>query len=424
MAKKKASDPVSVFGLGTGGVQLTKSPLHMEDNEVIQAQNAEPYRDRGQTGVRKRPAFRPINTDATAAISGLISVELASAGAGDNLATNGTSNDIPATGAKGLVLVARNTRPATQAWKYTNDGGASWSTTTALSRNIADNDHSAIVYRGRAFYAGESDSIGQVLCFDGLKEFEFCRLPFGPSVDTTGGTKFNAVGMAMGLFYFSLNNATTGRVYAVSPVTGAATQVGGTFVAGNEIVVDVCAYAGRVWICTNNDNTKAAHIYSIRPDVDTVWTTERTTTDLGVNQFRGYNSLAAIGGQLYAATGAPAGFAAIIEKRTAAGVWSTELTAGSSAATGYYDALIVWGGNLYAQQVYSTTLVNVVRQVSVGSWVLDKDMLAAGSTSSGYFLSTPDLLFASGPPRVFTRNAAATWTTSLSDAALTHGMLI
>ena len=68
--------------------------------------------------------------------------------------------------------------------------------------------------------------------------------------------------------------------------------------------------------------------------------------------------------------------------------------------------------------------INVVRQVSVGTWVLDKDMLAAGSTSSGYFLSTPDLLFASAPPRVFTRNAAATWSTSLSDASLTHGMLI
>ncbi len=420
----KEQKPISVFGLGTGGVQLTKSPLHMDDNEVIQAQNAEPYRDRGQTGIRKRPAFRPINAIATNAISGLISVELASAGAGNNLATNGVSNDIPATGAKGLVLVARHTQPATQAWKYTNDGGATWSTTTALSRNIANNDHSAVVYRGRAFYAGELDSIGQILCFDGLKEFEFTRLPFGPAADTAGGTRINAVGMAMGLFYISINNATTGRVYAVDPVTGAASQVGGTFVVADEIVVDVCAYAGRVWICTNNDNTKAAHIYSIRPGVDTAWTTERTTTDLGASQFRNYNSLAAKGGQLYAATSAPAGFAAIIEKRTAAGSWSTELTAGSSAAAGYYDALVEWNGKLYAQQGYSTTLFAVVIQDSVGSWSTDKDMAAAGSTSTGYFLSTPDLLFASGPPRVFVKNLSNSWSTSLSDASLTHGMLI
>lgn len=423
MAKTNKS-PVEVFGLGTGGVQLVKSPLHMDDSEVIQAQNAEPYRDRGQAGVRKRPAFRPINAVATSAIAGLLGVELASAGAGNNLATDGVSNDISATGVKGLILVARHTHPATQAWKYTNDGGATWATTTALAKNIGDNSHSMVLYKGRAFYAGELDSIGQILCFDGQKEFEFTRIPFGPASDNVGGTAMNMVGMAMGLFYISLNNGTTGRVYSVDPVTGAATQVGGTFVTADEIVVDVCAYEGRVWICTQNDNTKAAHIYSIRPGVDTVWTTERTTADLGGTKFLNYNSLAASVGQLYAATSAPAGFAARIEKRTAGGTWSTELTAGSSAAAGHYDKLVIWDGFLYAQQGYSTTVFDVIKQASVGTWAVDKDMAAAGSTSTGYFQGTPDILFASAPPRVFTKNLAGTWATSLSDASLTHGMLI
>lgn len=416
--------PIDVFGLGTGGVQLVKSPLHMDDSEVIQAQNAEPYRDRGLTGVRKRPAFRPINTEATSAIAGILGIELASTGAGNNLATDGVSNDIPATGTQGLIIVARNTHPTTQAWKYTSDGGTTWSTTTALAKNIGDNSHSMVLYKGRAFYAGELDSIGQILCFDGQKEFEFTRLPFGPASDNVGGTAINMVGMAMGLFYVSLNNGTTGRVYSVNPVTGAATQAGGTFTTANEIVVDVCAYEGRVWIATQNDNTKAAHIYSIRPGVDTVWTTERTTSDLGTNQFLNYNSLAASVGQLYAATSAPAGFAALIEKRTAGGTWSTELTAGSSAAAGHYDKLVIWNGFLYAQQAYSTTVFDVVKQASVGTWGVDKDMAAAGSTSTGYFQGTPDILFASAPPRVFTKNLAGTWATSLSDANLTHGMLI
>jgi hypothetical protein len=222
----KSRKPIEVWGLGSGGVNLVKSPIHLDDNELIQAQNAEPYRDRGQSGVRKRPAWRPINTGATAAISGIISVELAASGAGDSLISDGTTTDIPASGTKGLVLVARNTRPATAAWKYTTDGGTTWSTTTALSHNIANNDHSAIVYHGRAFYAGESDNIGQILCFDGQREFEFCRLPFGPSAATTGGTDMNAVGFAMGQFYISLNNGTTGRVFQVDPVTGAAVTDG------------------------------------------------------------------------------------------------------------------------------------------------------------------------------------------------------
>ncbi len=228
----------------------------------------------------------------------------------------------------------------------------------------------------------------------------------------------------MGLFYFSINNATLGRVYAVDPVTGAATQVGGTFDATVEIIVDVTAYAGRVWICSQSvSGVGVSHIYSVRPTIDTVWTTERTTTDLGGAKFLQYNSLGAKDGQLYAATTGPAGFAARIEKRTAAGVWSTELTSADTTNTNYYDALTVWNGNLYAQ-FGGGAVVTIVKQGNVGSWTLDKDMAAAGSTSSGYFLITPDLLFASGPPRVFTKNLAGTYSTSLSDASLTHGMLI
>jgi hypothetical protein len=107
---------------------------------------------------------------------------------------------------------------------------------------------------------------------------------------------------------------------------------------------------------------------------------------------------------LYAATSAPAGFAATIEKRAPDGTWTTELTAGVSVSLGYYDALTVWNGLLYAQFGYSTTTFTVVKQASIGSWSTDKDMAAAGATSTGYFLTTPDLLFASGPPRVFTKN--------------------
>jgi hypothetical protein len=46
---------------------------------------------------------------------------------------------------------------------------------------------------------------------------------------------------------------------------------------------------------------------------------------------------------------------------------------------------------LYAQFGYSTTTFTVVKQASIGSWTTDKDMAAAGATSTGYFLTTPDL---------------------------------
>jgi hypothetical protein len=129
MAAKK-TPPIVVVELGTGGVQLVKSPLEMADNELASAQNAEPYRDRGEAGVRKRPAYRPVNSVATDAIQGLIAVELGQGGAGNNLA-NAVS------GASGLVIVARHTAPGTKAWKSTTDGGATWTTTTALTFDVA-----------------------------------------------------------------------------------------------------------------------------------------------------------------------------------------------------------------------------------------------------------------------------------------------
>lgn len=413
-----------MWGLGAGGVNLVKSPLQMDDSEVVSAQNAEPYRDRGQTGIRKRPALRPINSVATAAIQGVLPVELQQGGAGNNLGSDGKKNDIPPTGAKGLVLVARNTHPGGVPWKYSSDGGVTWTVTTALTANIADNDHSCIVYNGRAFYAGEDDSIGQILCFDGSTEFEFTRLPFGPSAATAGGTKTGAVGFAGGSFYISNGNATSVQIYSVDPNTGAAALVGGLLDATVEKVTDVTSHAGRVWICTQSvSGVGVSHIYSIRPGIDTAWTTERTTTDMGGGKFLQYNSLMPLAGILYAATASPAGFAAKIEKRSAAGTWSTELTSADTTNLNYYDSLTVWNGVLYAQFA-GGAVITIVKQVSAASWSTDKDMAAAGSTISGYFLTTPDLLYASAPPRVFTKNVAGTYTTALSDASLTHGMLI
>jgi hypothetical protein len=278
-----------------------------------------------------------------------------------------------------------------------------------------------VLYQGRAFYLGADDSIGQILCFDGTTEFEFCRLPFGPAA-TTGGLKTDCIGMAMGFLYVSNNNGTNGQVWKVDPVTGGCQIICTRFTYANEVVSDIIGHAGRVWVATRKAQGTAAHIYSMRPDVDTAWTTERTTTDLGGTKFRDYNSLIAAGGILYAATSAPAGFAALIEKRSAAGTWSTELTSGDTTNFNYYDSLTSWGGVLYAQFAGGAVL-RVVKQDSVGTWSTDKDMAAAGSTETWGFRATPAVLFASAPPRVFTKTGS-TWATSLSDADLTHGLII
>ena len=58
MPTSKEPEPIKVSKLGIGGVNLCKTPLKLDDNEVAQAQNAEPYTDRGRAGIRKRPGGR------------------------------------------------------------------------------------------------------------------------------------------------------------------------------------------------------------------------------------------------------------------------------------------------------------------------------------------------------------------------------
>jgi hypothetical protein len=165
------SKVIRVSKLGVGGVSLTKSPLKMDDHEVASAQNAEPYADRGRMGVRKRPAYRPVNTIATGPIQGVLSVELAQGLAGaptpvpgkhppgitspgpgnpdrdddwdpTDPGTDGAPPFIPPTDIPPgpIVVVARNGYPRNASWKYTQDGGVTWYQTDAFSHGLASDD--------------------------------------------------------------------------------------------------------------------------------------------------------------------------------------------------------------------------------------------------------------------------------------------
>jgi hypothetical protein len=169
MPTSKEPKPIKVSKLGIGGVNLCKTPLKLDDNEVAQAQNAEPYTDRGRAGIRKRPALRPVNSVAVDAIQGLLSVELSQAGMGARgglIAPPGPGNPVGDDDWTGIstddapdvidpenvvfvpndipngpvVLVALNGYPRNAAWKYTRDNGVTWVKTTALTNPIASDD--------------------------------------------------------------------------------------------------------------------------------------------------------------------------------------------------------------------------------------------------------------------------------------------
>lgn len=122
MADQRAEDEpgVDVDEIGVAGVNLVKSPLELDDNEVVLAQNAEPYRDRGVAGVRKRPAWRQLNVTSKSGALGSVGIDLAASGNGDDLSgADGGST-------YGAIYVWLD---GATTWKLTVNGGQSWDDT-------------------------------------------------------------------------------------------------------------------------------------------------------------------------------------------------------------------------------------------------------------------------------------------------------
>jgi hypothetical protein len=152
---------------------------------------------------------------------------------------------------------------------------------------------------------------------------------------------------------------------------------------------------------------------------------EASQATLGGGLYRGHLSVASYGGRVFISSIAPAGHAAIIYRSTTSYPdnmdYTDSLTSTNTTGENFYDSLIVYKGNLYAQ--FSGTGEVLIKKFDGTSWTTDFDMGANGATTTGYFVVKGDDLFASGTARVF-RKRGATWSTVLSDANITHGMLL
>ncbi len=65
-----------VFGLGSAGVNVDSSPLHLEENELRKAQNAHPNVAGADKGISSRPGLIQFSEGGTGAILGGIGVPL------------------------------------------------------------------------------------------------------------------------------------------------------------------------------------------------------------------------------------------------------------------------------------------------------------------------------------------------------------
>lgn len=396
---------LNVFGLGEKGVNLVKSRLHLDDGELTQAQNAEFFRDQGRGALRKRAGLARFNlTQLAGIVYGLIGVPLPGPGQRQIwVAQNPGSGGLDSSWAKSTdgatfatLALATDPQPAGSQQSLINGF-------RTLDVNNVVTVQPCVQLPYGFFYLGE-DPRGVIYHFNGSTDFEFIRLPNASVAGRAAGPLF----LHQQQICCGVLGAVTGRVYVIDPLTGESTDLANdVFVTGTEHPYSGASYLGRIWVGTTK--TASGRILSARVG-ETTWTVERTA---GASHAC-YTSLATFRGSLFAATLAKAGTAAIIEKRTPDGTWSTSATGSHSVQFNYFDGLVVFQDALYA--IYRTTGATEICQIHKfdgTTWTTDYDLFAndgdlvvgKGVAGTSLYFSTMGTLKAG----IFRKVSAGAW---------------
>ena len=348
---------LNVYSLGEKGVNVVKSPIHLDDGELVSAQNVI-LNPEGETGgLQKRGGLSKLNSSALAggAVKGIITVPL------------------PDPGSTTTYLYAAQGTADANTWYRTTDGATWTATTTPSSPQQNDKKPSSDVYyanllvtlNGSLYYPSDaytldvtvpydSGTAPPLMVWDYAQDLEVLTVPYNP-IGTTANVPRVILNMVQhrGNLYFSCHELGgtapnhRGRVFKLDPSTGTLTQVGNRFGGGtNEnlggMPYCLASYNGYLWTGTYGIGGSAAGlIYRIQPGIDETWTLDHTTA-VGAGYI---TSMVSYRGDLFASTMADAGSAALVLKRTA-GTWSTTRT-GPTTTPGYYNALTVFNSTLF-----------------------------------------------------------------------------
>jgi hypothetical protein len=357
---------INNYSLGKSGVNVDKSPIHLNDDELTKAQNAirDPLGSDG--GLRKRLGLVKFNASAGAdSVKGGIGVPLIN-----------QHPDLDGAGGVETLYLAYCTVTQTRGWMQTTDQFDS--VTDVAATIIADQRlHTKIVFatgsgnwfhgrcacvlRNRLYYAADDYTVDSseppIRVFDGVEDYELCRIPYNNDVGA-GGFAEGVVDMlaANGRIYLSTlddtDSTVKGRVFELDTDTGVLTPIGATFPDAHLPYALAWAY-GRLWCATNTMSGTAifgaqGRVYWIRPGIDSAWTLDKTFAETTESCAA---SLIVYRGELYAGTvvDSAAGSNGSVFKRTTLGVWSiVDAGAGKDTGISGYWSLAVFKGNLYA----------------------------------------------------------------------------
>ena len=383
---------IDIYNLAGGGVQLVKGPLHLADNEVSQAQNAEIVSDQttgGEGVLSKRGGLTALNGSALAgSILGIQDVGLATTYTRTLLISKGTEDSttwVTTTDATSLSNNTTITRGANFD-KFTDENNARNARRLSSFRNY-------VIFPGNE-YTQDTDKPNLVL-WDGTTAQEIGDVVIGPS--SNGSVPYAITDMltADGKIFFAVhdpdggNPSNAGRVMSLDLESGVFSQVAAPFGDGTGeesggIPSCMAWHLGQLFVGLNGEDTTdgIGKVVRCRPDLDTTWTDD-------VTNLSGYPcSMAVFLGNLYVGTMSSVSTGAKIYKRTAStSAYVAQITSGGgAAANGHYASLTYYSGDskLYAVEYHETTpIVHIISSSDGTTWATSRDVDANDSGVAG-----------------------------------------
>ena len=229
---------LNVYDLGQGGVNTSKSPVHLDTTELTKGQNAILDTAGVEGGLLKRGGMPRLNSVAmNGSINGAIHVPVAEESAKTE-----------------TLYVGLEVTSGSNTWRTSTDGSA-WSFATSPSKCAQDNKRSnaglnaepplrlCAQLDGRLYYATDGYTAHSnsghgpppLRVFDGTNDEPVASVPYNPSVgDTTNVKMITDIIAANKRIYFASFDGSGGptRVFEVAPGSGQITQIGASSLAG------------------------------------------------------------------------------------------------------------------------------------------------------------------------------------------------
>ena len=426
---------LNCYNMAEQGVNVTKSPIHLDDGELTRAQNWQTDPALADGAIRRRDGMSKLNSSALAgSVKGLIALPLPS-----EFTTTRT-------------FYAAIDDATTNSWRRSTDG-ATWATiTTSTLRKAATTAHAngaghtwEGVARGvvnwasfgqKIYFPGDDYTTSEdggtttgptVYSWDGTTESKLFTVPTSPFADDNALAITSIIPYSSSDLIVAVADYNTAaadahtRILLYDTVTGSLEQVGaGTNIVGNSFVPYV--YQGRIWVAAVN--------FEIATTIAVMWARPGDSTFTSDANFEaaavGGISMVEFLGSLYLGTHSSAATVARIRKRTAAtAAWSNVVSTDGSGTGQYAGPLIVdsAGTTLLSYINYgngTAPLIRIIKTTDGTTWSTDLDVVAdlgAGFTVSGfpYTDSNGDIYWplrkADNTGFIKKRTSAGTWST-------------